>query len=444
MTSVNRHPNRRLIQAREDLEEARASEDQHRISLATANLGLAYFNAKKFKEGEKSFREAEKIVEEVDDFSLRVKFLGIKTLAYQFSGQLPVAFQVAQDIQELAEDQEVIGLQSDALATQAQILIESGDEIGSLDKFNAALKIAEESEDKKRIMRVKGALGHYSLAIGSGQQAETYFEEARDLARDLGDRGSEIGYQGNLGTLFEWKGDYPQAKEIFEDVLAFMRETGNQQAEIQALHHLIQISTKLQNNSQSVEYSRRGIELTKKDDIDTLFFFYENLISALYRSEKIDQAHTATKEALERARSAEDTEKEVSLLLSLGESYMLTDKLELALETYQLALDGTQRLQRLVDRAYLLGRTGVVLAELEKTDEAIVYHQQSLEAARNHELIGLEGEQLTMLAIAYRDKNEMGKAKDYANQALQVFLNSEKELEAEKVRQLLSEFKAAF
>jgi tetratricopeptide (TPR) repeat protein len=439
MSKVRNNPNLGIPQARKDLEEARSNGDQHKISQVSANLGLALFNANKFKEGEKFFRESEKIAKDLDDYSLRVNCMGIKSLAYQISGQLPIAFQTAQEIQALAEAQEDIGLQSDALATQGQILIESGDELGSLEKFNAALKIAEENEDKRRIMKVKGALGHYSLTIASGQQAVTYFEEARDLASELGDRETEIGYQGNLGTLFEWNGDFVQAKEVVEEVLAYMRETGNQPAEIQALRHLTRIYAKLQNNSQCAECARQGIELTKETDIDTHFFFYENLISALYRLEKIDEAHQTTTEAIERARSAKAKQKEVNLLLSLGESYMLTDMLELALETYQQALDGTQRLQRLVDRAYLLGRVGVILAELEKTDEAISYHQESLKAARAQELIDLEAEQLTMLAIAYRDKKETEKALDYANQSLQVYIDLEKEMEAEKVRQLLTE-----
>ena len=91
----------------------------------------------------------------------------------------------------------------------------------------------------------------------------------------------------------------------------------------------------------------------------------------LYRLEKIDEAHQATIDAIEIARADKNREKEVNFLLSLGESYMLTDKLEEALETYQQALDGAQRLQRQVDRAYLSGRIGVILAELGRADEAI-------------------------------------------------------------------------
>jgi tetratricopeptide (TPR) repeat protein len=440
MTRARKKTSQIISQARKDLEESRASEDQFKICMSLTNLGSALFQANEFKEGTKSFREADKISKELGDYTLQVKCWGIQVFAYQISAQLPNAFEISQKIQTLAEAEEDLGVLADALATQGQILIESGDEIGSLEKFNSALSIAEEIEDKPRQMKILGAFGHYSLTIASGDQAESYFKQARDLACELGDRQSEIGFHGNLGALLKWKGDFQKAGKIFKEVLVYMREIGDQEAEIRALLHLIQVYEKLNDDNQCVKFAKEGLAVAKETNLDP-FVFSENLISALYRLEKVDEAHQATTDAIEMARAEKNREKEVNFLLSLGESYMVTEQLEEALETYQQALDGAQRLQRQVDRAYLSGRIGVILAELERFDQAINYHQEAIRLAREHNQPELEGEQLSLLAMAYMDNGELDTALDHADQSLQKYLDADLQVEADKVRKLISQIK---
>jgi len=360
-----------LAQARKSLAEARTSGDQRNISIAATNVGLALFRVNKFKEGLRIFNEVDRIFKELDDFSLQVHCLGTRTLAFQITEQYPQALQTAQKIEALAIAKEDSRVLCDALTTQGQILIDSGEEVIALEKFSAALEIAEKIEDKQRRMNVTGALGNYCMTIAAAEKAEAYFVQARELARELEDRQSEIGFHGNLGALLEWKGDYQQAGQIFEGVVAFVHETGNQKAEIQAYRHLVQVHTKLNDNQKIAQYAQQGVSLAKKIDEEIIYLFYEHLIAAFYRLNQSDKARQSTMEAIEKARSAKDRQREVDFLLSLGESYMITDHLEEALKTYQQALVGIQRMQRMVDKAHLLGRIGVILAELNRTDEAI-------------------------------------------------------------------------
>ena len=428
-----------LSQARKELAEARMSGDQREVCLAAANVGLALFRVKKFQEGLRHFNEVDRIFNELNDFGLQVHCLGIKTMAYQITEQYPQAFQTAQHIEALAEARADLGAKSDSLATQGQILIDSGEEIFALEKLNAALAIAESIGDKRRQMKIIGALGNYCMTIASPERAESYFYQARALARELEDQQSEIGFHGNLGALLEWKGAYLQAGEIFDDVVTYMRKTGNQEAEIQALRHLVQVTIKLKDNERIAQYAQQGLEAAKESNDEILFFFYENLIGAYYRLNQLDDAHRVTTEAIAMARSANDRKREVDLLLNLGESYMLTNKLEKALSAYQQALSGTQRLQRIVDKAYLLGRIGIILAELNRTEEALRFHEQAIVMARKHALLDLEGEQLVMLAMAYLESGKLDEARAYGETAVQVYTKAGLNENAEKARQLLAE-----
>jgi tetratricopeptide (TPR) repeat protein len=432
-----------LTLARKALAEARTSGDQRKISVAAADVGLALFKVKKFKEGARSFNEVDRIFKELDDFDLQVYCLGIKMMAYQLTEQYPQAFQTAREIEDLAVTKEELGVQSDALATQGQILVESGEEVIALEKLTAALEIAENTGDKRRQMNVMGAFGNYCMTIASAEKAEAYYKKAHNLARELGDRESEIGFHGNLGTLLEWKGELQQARGVFEEVLAYVRETDNQATEIQALRRLTQVNVKLKDDYQIIKWTQQGVNATQAIGNDDLNFFSENLIAALYRLKKFDEAHQATSDAIEVARAAKDRKKEVDLLLSLGESYMLANKPEQALETYQQALVGTQRLQRMVDKGYVLGRMGMLLAELNRADEALSYHKEAIELAQKQDILELEGEQSAMLAMAYREMGEWELAREYAATAVHLYTTINQTDQADKARKLLAEIESA-
>lgn len=432
-----------LEKNKDELQQAKEIGDQKEISLAAANLGLTQFQIKKPKEGNKRFQEAERIAKELDDFDLLVRCLGLKTLAYQIAEQFPNAFKTAQKIQALAESHDDLGIQSDSLATQGQILIDSGDELGALEKLNAAQEILERINDKRRLMNLMGAFGNYSLMIAAAERAKSYFEQARDLARDLEDRQAEIGFHGNLGTVLEWEGNYSEAGQTFIDVLEFLQETDNLEAQLHALHHLTQVYSKKNDDIQIIKFAKMGIQASQQlEDNSFIFTFFEKLIPAYYRLEQIDEANEATSQAIETARVSKDKEKEVSFLTSLGESYFLSEMLDQALETYQQALEGAQRLQRQTDYAYLLGRIGVVLAELGKTDEAISYHNKAIKYAKENNLSQLEGEQLTMLAMAQLDINDLEDAKINCEEAIKVYSDANLNEEAEKARELLNSIKA--
>ena len=87
-------------------------------------------------------------------------------------------------------------------------------------------------------------------------------------------------------------------------------------------------------------------------------------------------------------------------------------------------------------------RVGIVLAELGRAPEAISYHQRAIALARQRALPQLEGEQLTMLALAYRDQHDWEQARSCCQDAINVFSTNDLETEASRARQLLAEMSA--
>lgn len=353
---------------------------------------------------------------------------------------MPDAYKTAVSIQNLAEAHDNRGIQCDALASQGQILLDSGEPVIALEKIEAALAIAEGLDDPRRLMNTLGAMGQYCIAMTSPDKAETYFERALTLAREIGDRQAEFGFLGNMGMVLVWQGHNFQASDAFEQVLAFVQEIGDEDAELQAISQLVPVSEKLGDPGEVLIYAQRGLELTEANKTDDrLFDFYQAAILACYHLNRIEEAETLTEQAIAAARSSKNQEKEVDFLLSLGESAMVFGMPEKALDAYQQARKGAIRLSRQSDTAYLTGRIGVALAELERVDEAIPYHQEAIHLAKERGLPQLEGEQLSMLALAYLEKGERLETRTCCQTAIQVFIQADLEAEALQAQQLLAE-----
>ena len=402
-------------------------------------MGYALFQTSQFNEGLPHFDKAIKLAQDMESLPLHVQCLGLKTLAYQSVQRLPEAYKTAQEVERLADLHQDSGIKCDALASRAQILLDSGDEMGSFPMFDEALSIAQEMGDKRREMNVLGALGNYSLKLASIDRAGAQFEQALRLAREIGDRAAEIGFMGNVATLLEMKEQYTAAEMLFLEVLAYVHNAGDQHAEVQTLRHLVTVSQKQNKHEKVVEFANQGIPLAQGFDKAALFGLSEALITAYYQLSQVDEAHEATKQTIAAARTVGEKDKEASFLLSLAESYMITDAYEAALDTYILARKALKRRSRLVDVAHVTGRMGMVLAELGRVDEAIPYHQDAIELARKQELPDLEGEQFMMLAMAYRESGDLEQARLACETAVSIYTNADLPDNAIKAQKLLTE-----
>jgi len=271
-------------------------------------------------------------------------------------------------------------------------------------------------------------------------KAREYFHEARMMAQELGDRSAEIGYLGNEATMLAYHGNYAEADIAFGQVLNYAQDNGDKPAELQALQHLVQVNEKRGNHSATINFAQQGIALAAElKDNDKLFDFYRAAILACYQADRIVKAEALTEQAVAAARAGKNKDIEVDFLLSLGESSLNSGMPQKALEAYDQARQGAIRLSRQYDEAYLTGRMGIALAEMGRVDEAIAYHKDAVALAKSREIPQLEGEQLSMLALAYIDKKDPDQARDYCQLAIEVFSEAELKEDAARARKLLVE-----
>jgi len=421
-----------------DVERARQDGNQRQESLALARYGAALFQARKFQLGLKAFDKAVTLATELGDLQLQVDALSLKMAAYQSVERLPDAYETATVILRVAEAHKHTGLSCDAVLSQAQILINSGDPVTAFEPLKRAFDLASEMADDRRLMKVYGALGSHQLAVADLSKALAYFQSAQALADRIGDMAASLGFRVNVATVRVWGKQYEAAAALLDETLVMAATEGNQEIELTCLRYLIECERQLGDPVRLRSNAESGVILALElHDDAAVFAFYEALVMACFRLGREADARAALYGAVAHAGVIGDIARETELWLHLGEACMVAGLYDEARAAYEPALAGVRIQQRLKDEAYIVGRLGVTCAELGRTRESIVYHRQAAILAHERDLQELEGEQLSLLAMALAEAGQINEALACCRQASACFTANNLESKAQAAQKLL-------
>ena len=103
----------------------------------------------------------------------------------------------------------------------------SGHAAQALAHYEAALRLARETGDRRHEADLLVRLGDLHANAGRLEQAEADQTRALGLARDLGDARIEANALRGLGVLDDFRGRYAQARRRYEDAIAVARRAGH-------------------------------------------------------------------------------------------------------------------------------------------------------------------------------------------------------------------------
>lgn len=409
------------LKLNQQLQTARKNNDTTQICLTLARLGFAMFQQRHDDAGLQHFEEAIELAATSSDIDLQVRCLNLKMLAFQHVSRLPDAYTVAEEILQLGKTHHQPGIQCDALTSQGQILLESGDPPIAAERLQVAQQIAEQLNDKRRQMNVLGVRGHVELAIAATEQAGLCFKKAQLLAKELDDTSAEIGFEGNNAIVLIWQGHYTEAIAALERVKAHARATGNPKSEIQTLRYLIKAHTQLQNHAEIIDCAQRGLELADPDDTETRLFFLSAKINALHQQGQTGKGKTLLIEAMQLIDDLSTPHKKLDTLLELTKFHELL-KMPNTADVYLAALDQAIPLNRQKDRFYLTSRLAALMTD----------HRQFIEAfeARLPQITA-EGDILTERTVLHTlinhcvEAGETDKAITHTQRALTLAKNTD-------------------
>ena len=322
--------------------------------------------------------------------------------------------------------------------------LDTGDPAMAIEKFKAALKIAEAHEDLHRKMHHLGGLGNIYLTIAADDQSIQFFNQAYDLALELEDEGAQAGFINNIAIIKKNVNDLDESIKLFEQARNLTRKIGDIPGERNALRHLIDLYSDANKNIDLVlVYIQRAIDLSQQlDDYTAEVTYHDAQILVLLTLNRHPEALRLIDAALQDPRLAKFPERKMQLLVNRGNAYFDGNQIEAANTAYEAALEAAIRQQNWTVEARMLGRLGAIQAELGNLDAAIDYAEQSLKKAKQVEDTRLIGEQYCMLALANQDSGKNAEAIGYCEQALEIFEKATVDPLKEKILNLLDDLRA--
>ena len=112
-----------------------------------------------------------------------------------------------------------------------EILFKISEYETAVDFYEQALNLAREIGDKQSEGRWLGNLGNTHYFLGNYQKAIDYYQSALNIAKEIGDKQGEGSWLGNLGLAYDSLSDHPKAIGYDEQALDLAREIGDKRAE---------------------------------------------------------------------------------------------------------------------------------------------------------------------------------------------------------------------
>jgi tetratricopeptide (TPR) repeat protein len=154
--------------------------------------------------------------------------------------------------------------------------------------YEQALEIAREIGDQRNEGAHLGNLGNAYAALGDVRQAIGYYEQALEIAREIGDRRMEGNALGNLGLAYAALGDAEKARQCVAELEALgMEDYGT-------YLNMGNIYSALENEIAAAQAYSHAIELAPE-----VGMLYRNRASSYLKLQRLDEAEKDCRKAEE-------------------------------------------------------------------------------------------------------------------------------------------------
>jgi tetratricopeptide (TPR) repeat protein len=268
---------------------------------------------------------------------------------------------VIDELERLSTLHEKGALSDEEFAAAKQRILSDGPEEDSGEERELALAKAEQLME----------LGHIEYAEGNYDKALRCFQEALEIAREVGNKSSESFTLGNLGRVYQTQGQYEQAIELHTQAIDIGREIGNKHSESVHLGNLGNVYYSQGQYERAMEIFTQALDIARK--IGNKFGEGINLgnLGNVHRAQgQYERAIQLYTQALDIAREIGDKRSKGVTLGNLGNVYYSQGQYERAMEIFTQALDIAREIGDKRSKGVTLGNLGDALFSLKRLDEA--------------------------------------------------------------------------
>ena len=254
-------------------------------------------------------------------------------------------------------------------------------------------------------------LGILYRSLGEALRAIEFYQQALEIARQIGDRHGEGAILGSLGIACKDLGDMKRAIEFYQQALEIARQVGDRRAESAWLGHQGLAYWNLSKVQRAINLYEQALEITREiGDRRGEGAWLGNLGIAHARRGEAQRAIEFYQQALDIARQIDDRRSVGVHLRDLGQAYAILGDLQRAIELNEQALDIAHEIGNRRDEGYTRGHLGQAYAALGDAQRAIKFYQQALDIA--HEIGDRRGEGLWSwhLALLHEQQGDLVRA----------------------------------
>ena len=234
-------------------------------------------------------------------------------------------------------------------------------------------------------------LAEFADVRGEYALAESYCREGLSLCRS---RASEMGQQRDaesallttLGLVAFHRGDYAQAKGLFEEGLCLARRLEDRTRICTVLTHLGRVLQYQGDYSEAKARYLEGLNLARESGDHELLNRLLIYLGGVTRLQgDVQQAQCYYEESLVLGRSLGHREHVGAVLNDLGIMAAQRGEMSAAIAYYQEGLELVRQIGQCADRCLLLANLGSTLVEHGKYEQAVGYLREGIELARGLE-----------------------------------------------------------
>ncbi len=296
--------------------------------------------------------------------------------------------------------------------------------LGLLDTFislsERALEIVEKGSKKEAM--VTGNLGVIYQRRGELDRAEEALLKILEIHEKLGDEGEKAKDYINLGLVYFNKGELDKAEKMFLDGLEINEKIGSLEVMVAVYGNLGHIYGARGELDKAEEMHIKALGIDKKiGRLEGMARQYGNLGNVYNERSELDKAEEMYLKSLEISEPRGMLELTANQYSNLGTVYYTKGELDKSEQMFQKSLEMAEKLGLQVLIASEHGNLGSIYLKRGELDKAEEMHRMALEIDKK---IGrLEGMAIDYanLGSVYKQRGDIGKSKDYLEQSVGLY-----------------------
>jgi CHAT domain-containing protein/tetratricopeptide (TPR) repeat protein len=305
-----------------------------------------------------------------------------------------------------------------ALNNRAEVSYSFGKYQESIDALDQALPVWQASDARDKIRTLLN-LGYAHFDLRRLDKARSYYDQALQISRDMGNQRGEAQALTAIGGVFAYSGDKQAALDYQNQAINLFRRIGDRNGEAVALNGLGYVYRSLAEYEKSLDCYLQALQLFQLLGNREAEDFTMTLVGKAYEGLGNNAKALELFELAIKRRSIY-SQTRAGALNSIGRVLEQNKEREKALSYYRRALSLYSSINDKMNQAASLNRIGSVYEQLGKQSVSLNYFQRALVLSRSAKDPIEEVSTLFNLAAALRQERDYAGALRYIEDSLKI------------------------